>query len=68
MAGNNGPDLIIGLTNEQADFIERNCDQNITFALSALMEVERPAAEKLVELMEQFKSVKKAIKEARDAK
>lgn len=60
---NNAPDIVLELTNEQAAFLMENCDSNITFGLNAMMtgELERSSLEKLVELSEKFKGIRKAL-------
>ena len=65
MAGNNPPDVVLELTTAQAQFLLRNCDSNIEFALKAMMQMEsQSAVAKLVELNEQFKDIRNLLKRA----
>lgn len=61
MAGNNPPDVVLELTRDEAQFLLRNCDTNIAFGLANLQTMERPAAEKLVGLIEQFKGLRNKL-------
>jgi len=62
---NNPPEVTIEVSRELADFILTNCDTNIGFGLAALQGVEdRNAAEKMVALLENFKSLKAATERA----
>lgn len=36
MATNNPPDVVLELTREEAEFLLRNCDSNITVGLASL--------------------------------
>lgn len=60
---NNPPYRVVELDKETYEFIIANCDQNITFGLNALQNpaFSRPTLEKLVDVMEKFKAVKKAL-------
>lgn len=62
---NNPPDRIVELTEEQYTFLLNNCDANIMFGLSALQTLDRSGAEKMVALLESFKSVKAALVKAK---
>lgn len=63
---NNPPDKIVELTQEQYDFLLRNCDSNIGFGLASLQgTTSRASAEKLVALLEQFKGIKAALEKAK---
>lgn len=56
---NNPPFAILELNEKQAKFLLANCDSNITMALGLLQSVKtREAAEKIVELNEQFKAIR----------
>lgn len=62
---NNPPDKLVSLTKAQWEFLISNCDSNIAFGLANLQNVtNRSTAEKLVEMLEQFKAVKKALEAA----
>jgi hypothetical protein len=66
---NNGPYVMVPLTKEQFDFLLDNCDTNMGMGLGILLQVRagvmsRSAAEKTVALVEQFKGVKQALKQA----
>lgn len=61
---NNPPEVLVGLSLEQAEFIIKNCDANVQFALSRLMDVEEDTARKMVEQMEQFKALKSLVEKA----
>lgn len=53
------------LTREQVEFLKRHCESNMMIGLHALQSgVSQNAAEALVSLIEQFKSVKKALEES----
>lgn len=63
---NNPPDKIVELTQEQYDFLLRNCDSNIGFGLAALQQTQdRRSALQLVDLLEQFKGIKAALEKAK---
>lgn len=60
---NNPPAAILELNEKQAEFLLRNCDMNIQYALSVMMAdtLSRPALEKLVDLNEQFKAIREML-------
>lgn len=64
---NNPPDRIVELTEAQHRFLMRNCDSNIAFGLAQLQAdgASREFLVNIVELVEQFKSVKKALERAK---
>lgn len=60
---NNPPDVELQLTLEEAQFLLRNCESNIHFALMALEAIEtRGNLEKTVDLMESFKNIRDKLK------
>ena len=66
-SGHNKPPVVVELTKEQARFVVKNCDSNISATLNALCsgaEFSRSAQEALVDLMENFKGVKAAVEKA----
>lgn len=65
----NSPYLLLPLTKEQTEFIIRNCDANIGFALSQLQNLDNiELCHKLVDQMEKFKELKGLVeKEKKEA-
>lgn len=60
---NHPPDIELGLTREQAQFLMNNCDTNIEFALKAMLTLQsREAAMEMVALMEQFKAIRALLR------
>ena len=58
MTGNHPPYAILELTKEEHEFLLRNCESNITFILSSLQSLDRRVAqEKMIDLLNQFKSI-----------
>lgn len=65
MSGHNNPPVIVEFTQDQAEFIIKNCDSNINFSLALLQAgLSRPESEKLVSLIENFKAIKEAVEDA----
>lgn len=64
-SSNSPPAIIVPLTTEQADF--RNCEANISLGLSLLQDANRSTAIKVVDMIEQFKSIKGSIRVARES-
>lgn len=64
---NNPPYAELQLTQEEHEFLLRNCDSNITYALNTIQHgnLQRATVEKLVAQMEQFKAVKHKLQAAR---
>lgn len=62
---NNPPDKIVELTQEQYEFMLRNCDKNIEFGINCLQHLDRPAAVKMVAIVELFKEVREALRIAK---
>ena len=64
----NSPYLLLPLTQEQTEFIIKNCDANISFALSQLQSLDNiELCHKLVDQMEKFKELKNLVeKEMKD--
>jgi hypothetical protein len=63
MTGNNPPDVVLELTMEQAEFLLRNCDHNIGFALHILQNnSDRASAERTVALTEKFKEIRNKLR------
>jgi hypothetical protein len=60
---NHPPEIELGLTRKQAQFLMDNCDRNIEFSLKAMMmpKMSREGAEKLVALNEQFKEIRNLL-------
>ena len=64
---NNPPDVILELTQDEADFLLKNCESNMAFALSAMQALEdMKSLEKLVDLNEKFKNIRDKLKKVRD--
>lgn len=61
----NNPPILVEMTPEMADFVVLNCESNMHFALANLQTVSRPTAEKLVEQIENFRALLKAVEDAR---
>lgn len=62
---NNPPHAVLELTKEEHEFLLRNCESNIAFALSALQSLDsREAQEKMIHLLNQFKELELKLKEA----
>lgn len=62
---NNGPEVQVGLTRDQAEFLVKNCEANQAFGLTALQDMrDEGAARAMVALIEQFKAIAAATKEA----
>lgn len=60
----NGPAPVV-LTTEQKEFLLMNCDSNIELGLRSLGTLrDRDLIERMVELLEQFKGIKKAVQES----
>lgn len=65
MKSNNPPYKVVELTKEQYEFLLDNCDTNISMGLEALPAMQsNESIQRIVDLIEQFKSVKKALKDA----
>lgn len=65
MASNNPPYVTVELTKEQYDFLILNCDTNLRMTLTYLQGVkERDMGEKIVSLIESFKSIKTTLEKA----
>ena len=65
---NNPPYAVVELSKEQYDFILRNCDSNIRAGLSILTttgKTSEPMEVKIVELIEQFKNIKKVVEKSK---
>ncbi len=63
---NRPPYAVVELTQEQYDFLMRNCESNMTMALGLLTTTtSRTQAEKIVALNEQFKDIRETLKRAR---
>ncbi len=59
---NNPPEVVVHFTRAQAEFVLKNCETNMVFALEAIQKMEqRDTQEKLVALLEEFKAVKQAV-------
>jgi len=64
---NTGGKIAVLLTKEQAEFLIGNCDSNIELGLRMLPGiVSESNAAKIVDMLGNFKSIKKACKEACD--
>lgn len=62
MISNNPPDVVLELTQKQAEFLLNNCDANIRLGLMMLQQGgTREQVEKLVEMNESFKEIKKKL-------
>ena len=62
---NNPPHVIIELTKEEYDFLIENCESNISLSLSVLNGLKsRSQAQKIVELLEKFKNIRKKLLDA----
>jgi hypothetical protein len=60
---NNPPEVVIHLTREQAEFLLKNCDANLTLSIGLLDGVsDRSIAERIVKVVEAFKTIKEATK------
>lgn len=64
---NNAPHAVVELTKDQYDFLILNCETNIRQTITAIDpcgpmadKLQRPTLEKLVDLIEQFRSLKSA--------
>jgi hypothetical protein len=61
---NNGPAAVLNLTESQARFLLSNCNKNLDFARAALMKIEtREAQQAMVDLIEQFKEIRRMLME-----
>jgi hypothetical protein len=60
MQSNNPPDVILELTKQQAEFLLKNCNSNITMGLKLIdmPDVSRGTLERAVALMEEFKAIR----------
>ncbi len=59
---NNPPEVTVGLTKFQAEFLLSNCDSNIEMGLNSLSAgMSRDTTVKLVALVQAFKGVKAAV-------
>lgn len=66
---NNPPDFVLELTQEEAEFLMRNCKANLHYSLTAMtklqeMDARRSSFEKLVEHTENFKTISDKLKKA----
>jgi hypothetical protein len=62
--GHNRAPVTLELTPEQAEFMLRNCDANITYGLAGLEKSfrdNRRMAEQLISMMEQFKEIRQLL-------
>lgn len=63
---NNPPDVELGLTRAEAEFMLENCETNIAqgMAILTIDGFSRDALEKTVALIEQFKPIREKLKKA----
>lgn len=70
---NNGPDVVLNLSHEQATFMLENCDANIRLALAMVMgiaddkiaiELKQAKAQKFINLSDKFRDIKRLLQEA----
>ena len=62
---NNPPEVVIGLSRADAEFVLRNCEANIITGLTLLQtDLSRENAESIVKMNDHFKRIKDATKEA----
>lgn len=66
---NNPPHSVIELTEEEHEFLLKNCEANIVVGLNALTMVQRgelsvKAAREAMDLLEQFKGIRNKLKRA----
>jgi hypothetical protein len=64
---NQAPDVVLELTRKQAEFLLRNCESNMGFALNILFAVQqgamsRETAEKTVALNEAFREIRDKLR------
>ncbi len=63
---NNPPYAVLNLTEEEHKFLLGNCESNIVFGLNSLQMIEdRRSAERMVEVIEQFKSLKQKLERSK---
>lgn len=64
--GDNHPPILVEMTPDLAEFVEKNCAANIALGLGALQRGQRrAAAEELVDMIERFKALQAAVRKAR---
>lgn len=59
---NNPPAVVLELTKEEAEFLLDNCDTNIRMSLGMLTKVSQSTGERLIKLIERFKSIRKKLR------
>lgn len=63
---NSPPHAVLELTEEEFTFLLGNCESNIMFGLNSLQVIEdRSTAERMVEVIEQFKNLKKKLERSK---
>ena len=63
---NNPPYAVLNLTEEEHKFLLGNCESNIVFGLNSLQMIEdRRSAERMVEVIEQFKNLKQKLERSK---
>jgi len=65
MVGNNAPARIVEFTEDQYQFLLKNCEANLMMGLASLQGMTGNNAIRMVELLESFKGIKKALEEAK---
>ena len=70
---NNPPDVVLELTQEEADFLYDNCEANMVMGLEMIQKLGnsdmtndqiRPTAEKLSKTIDSFKAIRDKLKKA----
>jgi hypothetical protein len=61
------PDVLVGLTKAQAEFLVKICDLNIRMSAQLLPGASPEVAVKIVEVIDQFTAIKEAVRNGLDA-
>lgn len=59
--GHNLPVKIVRFSEEELEFLYKNCDVNIVQSLAILQSVSREVADKIVKLIENFRAIKSRL-------